>query len=91
MELKMHAFTHATYPQPDLNRTYGANLSRAARLFIMALFGIEPAGKRSAAQQRDNKKNAKTVNLAKLYRLASSYDSISPNLANEIRASAKYQ
>lgn len=89
----MHTFTHATYPQHDLHGSYGKNLSRAARVFVMALFGVQPAVEKSALQRRTNKEQerARTGDLAKLYRLASSYDSISPNLANEIRASTKYQ
>ena len=87
----MHTFNHATHLQHDLNGSYSQNLSRAARLFIVALFGVKPAVEKSAVQQRDNKESAKPVNRANLYRLASSYDSISPNLANEIRAIAKYQ
>lgn len=87
----MHTFNHATYPQHDLTGSYRENLSRAARLFIVALFGIKPAVKIPAVQQREDTKSTGTVNLAKLYRLACSYDSISPELANEIRAIAKYQ
>jgi len=62
--------------------SYTENLGRAARAFLQALLAITPEAKPAAAEKRD------VASIAQLYRLARSYDSIQPNLAQELRAIA---
>ncbi|MEC4718478.1 hypothetical protein RY831_04925 [Noviherbaspirillum sp. CPCC 100848] len=62
--------------------SYTENLSRAARAFLQALLAITPEAKPAAEEKRD------VASIAQLYRMARSYDSIQPNLAQELRAIA---
>jgi hypothetical protein len=65
--------------------SYTENLGRAARAFLTALLAITPKAK-PVAEDAKAKRNAGSV--AELYRLARGFDSIQPNLAQELRAIA---
>lgn len=77
----------AVYPQNHFNGTYGENLVRAARIFVAALFAAKPVAKPVVAEATPK---ARAADLRSLYRLASSFDSVSPNLAAELRSIANY-
>ncbi|WP_151638023.1 hypothetical protein [Noviherbaspirillum aerium] len=64
--------------------SYTENLGRAARAFLQALLAVTPEAKPAAAVQEKRD----VASIAQLYRLARSYDSIQPNLAQELRAIA---
>jgi hypothetical protein len=62
---------------------YLQNVGRAARALLAAVFAVQPTAKAAAVDKHSQ------VSLTRLYRLARSYDSVMPNLAQEMRAIAK--
>ena len=60
--------------------SYLENVGTAARNLLAAIFAVRP-------QARAPRKTGE-VNLGQLYRLAASYDSVMPNLAQELRTIA---
>lgn len=75
----------ATYPQVSGQDTYTKNLGRAARVFLAALLAAKPVDREVAVSKRKVSERARSKDIATLYRLAGSHDSISPNLAAELR------
>lgn len=69
-----------TSPAHVAGSSYLENVGVAARNLLAALFAVRP-------QTRPAKKSDE-VSLAELYRLAGSYDSVMPNLAQELRTIA---
>lgn len=69
---------NATVQAPNLG--YFRNLAVAARAFAAALLAV-PAAKEKVVARKE-------VDVFHLYRLAASYDSVMPNLANELRTIA---
>ncbi|SNS33849.1 hypothetical protein SAMN06265795_102279 [Noviherbaspirillum humi] len=66
--------------------SYGENLGRAFRAFIAALVAGRPVDASLKAQAVAETSARKRVSgLRQLYALASQYDSVSPNLAAELR------
>lgn len=59
--------------------SYLENVAGAARALLAAIFAVRP---QAAAEKTDE------VSVARLYRLAASYDSVMPNLAQELRVIA---
>lgn len=76
----MSTATFTSAQTADLS--YTENLGRAARAFLKALLAVTPEAKPRAEEKRD------VASIAQLYRMARSYDSIQPNLAQELRAIA---
>jgi hypothetical protein len=70
------------------NGSYAENVGRAARSFLAALLAVKPEQAHKAAPSNAK---AKYDSLYALYRLAGSYDSVMPNLAQELRAIASRQ
>jgi hypothetical protein len=75
----------ATYPQTSGHDTYAKNLGRAVRVFLAALLAAKPVDREVVVTRQKMSDRARTKSIAELYRLAGSYDSISPNLAAELR------
>lgn len=73
--------------------TYGQNVAQAARALLAALFAIAPTRPQeqaaSEAAPAARTRAREEVSLARLYRLAGSYDSVMPNLAQELRMIAR--
>lgn len=69
------SFTHAA--RGEANSGYAENVGRAFRSFLAALLAIKPE---QAATPR-----AKVRNQLAVFRLARQYESLSPNLAAELR------
>ena len=57
--------------------SYFENVAGAARALLAALFAVRP--------QAPVADKADAVSVARLYRMAASYDSVMPNLAQELR------
>ncbi|WP_019140445.1 hypothetical protein [Noviherbaspirillum massiliense] len=74
----------ATYPQVS-SSSYGQNLAHAARAFIAALFAVKPSKSEVAVAKPAMDGRTRAASIAKLYRLASRYESMSPSLATELR------
>ena len=74
-----------TYPQTGNEDTYGQNLGRAARAFLGALLAVKPAKREVKLAEKEISPKVRAASIRKLYQLAASYDSISPNLAAELR------
>jgi hypothetical protein len=75
----------ATYPQTSGRDTYANNLGRAARVFLAALLAAKPVDREVVVTERKMSERTRAKSIAKLYRLAGGYDSISPSLAAELR------
>ncbi|GIZ50029.1 hypothetical protein [Noviherbaspirillum aridicola] len=60
--------------------SYLENVGVAARNLLAAIFAVRPQA--PVAEKTDE------VSIAKLYRMAASYDSVMPNLAQELRTIA---
>lgn len=73
----------ATYPNTTEYTSYGQNLAQATRTFVAALFAVQPAKTKVAKPKANDRKRA--ANIASLYRIAAGFDSVSPNLAAELR------
>ncbi|MEN3296190.1 MAG: hypothetical protein V7642_5443 [Burkholderiales bacterium] len=74
--------------QPNAVHEYAKNVGAAARDFVSALLAIKPANEKSAVAVNHRASASDDLSLFRLYRLASlssSYDSVSPALANELR------
>lgn len=75
--------------QPGAVHAYAKNVGAAARSFVAALLAIPPANEDGApAHATKGAPVSDELSLFRLYRLASlssSYDAVSPELANELR------
>ena len=75
----------ATYPQLSRGDTYAGNLGRATRAFLAALLAIKPADRKVTVTKHKVSERTRAKSIVALYKLAGSYDSISPSLAAELR------
>ncbi|MGH8807799.1 MAG: hypothetical protein ACREX0_07975 [Noviherbaspirillum sp.] len=87
----MSTFTIASPASTGNGLSYAENVGRAARGLLAALLAVKPqadvAATASAAPAAKGKVRG-DLSLYELYRLAGSYDSLMPNLAQELRAIA---
>lgn len=67
--------------------SYGQNVGRAARALLAALLAVSPRSPAAQASSKAVPEN-REASILHLYRLAASYDSVMPNLAQELRAIA---
>ncbi|RJG06879.1 hypothetical protein D3870_13510 [Noviherbaspirillum cavernae] len=70
--------------QPSPVRSYVANVGHAGRALIAALLGIG-GGAATADNHVAGDTDAQRLSLFRLYSLASPYDSVMPDLAQELR------
>lgn len=87
----MATLTINTSAQSSTGTTYVQNVARAARALFNALMTPHPgatAAARPAAAVRTKAAARDEMSLYRLYCLASPYDSIMPNLAQELNAMA---
>lgn len=79
----------ATSPlQADAGQGYVQNVIRAARALLTALFAVAPAAPRASTNAETRSEAVSSRDLFRLYQMANQYDSVMPNLAQEIRAIA---
>lgn len=71
----------------SVNLSYGQNVGRAARALLAALLAI-PSRSNAAVAEKTMSERERRESVFGLYRLASTYDSVMPNLAQELRAIA---
>lgn len=71
-------------PAHAAGSSYLENVGTAARNLLAAIFAVRPQTRATEPAR----KKADEVSLAQLYRLAGSYDSVMPNLAQELRTIA---
>jgi hypothetical protein len=81
--------TFAVVSPASLNNgsSYAENVARAARQLLAALLAVKPKADVKVPTTK-RKVRGDDVSLYRLYRLAGSYDSLRPNLAQELRAIA---
>lgn len=77
----------ATYPNVNAGASYGENLANAARGFFAALFAVKPPVAEKKADEIVTPRS-RLANMRKLYAMAAEHESLSPNLAAELRAFA---
>lgn len=75
----------ATYPHVEVHDGYAHNVSRAARALIAAVLAVNPAAPEAAVAKPSISERRRAKSVFELYRLAGSYDTVSPNLAAELR------
>ncbi|HEY8609044.1 MAG TPA: hypothetical protein VIM12_18160 [Noviherbaspirillum sp.] len=73
-----------TSPAHVAGQGYLQNVAAAARALFAAIFAVRPQVRTVAVAEVKTDE----VSIARLYRLAGSYDSVMPNLAQELRAIA---
>jgi hypothetical protein len=82
----MATLTIATPTAGTVGSSYAQNVGRAARALLAALFTVTPR----AAQPAKARQATDELSLMRLYRM-SGYDSVMPNLAQELDMIAKRQ
>ncbi|WP_292932466.1 hypothetical protein [Noviherbaspirillum sp.] len=86
----MSALTFGSHAPANAGVTYAQNVGRAARALLAALLAV-PARKQTAADEAAASArhiNGEDTALFRLYRLASPYDAIMPNLQQELMVMA---
>jgi hypothetical protein len=84
----MSSSNFATYPRSGSDGTYGENLARAARGFLVALLAAQPAPRVLEKKSESSATRATTADLRRLYRLARGSDSVNPKAVTELSAIA---
>lgn len=86
----MSTATITTSSLSDGGLSYAQNVGRAARALLAAVLavGSRPAAVAAPAQRAEQTTRERQVSLYQLYRLAGQYDSVMPNLAQELRSIA---
>jgi hypothetical protein len=79
----MSTLTAASPGHADTGSSYAQNVGRATRALLAALFAVVPRASASSRADRITSRD-----LSRLYRMAGQYDSVMPNLAQELRAIA---
>ena len=74
----MTTLTASTPAQATVGSNYAANVSRAARALVHALFAVKPRVATSASR-------VTARDLYRLYGMANKCESVMPNLAQELR------
>lgn len=88
-EFIMSTMTIASPVQVTDGTSYMRNVGRAARALLVALIAIPHASTVAAPTKVETRKAARDdMSLYRLYCLASPYDSVMPNLAQELRVMA---
>lgn len=82
----MTTSTFSTYPASQPTGNYAGNLSCAFAQLISALFAARPQAAVLPQPAAVVSEARKTINLAKLYRLSSGRDTVSPALLAELKA-----
>jgi hypothetical protein len=85
MEYEMTSSAFAISSSSDLNRSYAANVSLAARGFIAALLAVKAVKPAQATATREVSPRDRTKARAELNRLAAEYESLCPNLSRELQ------
>lgn len=78
-------------PSAQVSRSYLNNVGHAALSLLAALVAVNPskAQAKGASATAERADEPKEVSVARLYRLARSYETVSPSLAQELRAIAQ--